>query len=381
MSKSDSRTRPQARFARLARAVGDLSAARSHDAIIDVVRRAAREITGAVGVAIVLRDKDLCHYIAEDSAVPLWAGQKFPLDACVSGWAMLNNRQVVISNLYQDTRVPHEAYRPTGIHSLIMTPVGEPTPFGALGAYWLEERAPSKDQTAALAALANCMATALENIDLLDSLRAEADHKQLLINELNHRVKNTLATVQSLAAQTVRPGRDPTAMRTDFESRLLALSAVHNLIIEAAWRAVSIRDLLATAIRPFAADSGTFALDGPDISLTAKSAVAFALAVHELCTNATKYGALSVPGGRVAVTWRLEDAGGEERLRFEWREQGGPTVTPPASRGFGSRLLERGLAAEFQGTVKLDFAPAGLVCRMDVGALQDGDGELFPLPA
>ena len=373
---------PRARFARLARAVKDLSAARTHEAIVDIVRQAAREITGALGVAVVLRDGDHCHYIAEDSAVPLWSGQKFPLTACISGWAMLHNRQVVIPDIYQDDRIPHEAYRPTGIHSLIMTPVGEPAPFAALGAYWADVRDAPPDETSAMAALASCMATALQNIDLVGSLRAEADHKQLLINELNHRVKNTLAIVQNIAAQTVRAERPAREVRAEFESRLMALAAAHNLIIEAAWSAVRVSHLLAATIRPFAQAGGVtrFDLEGPDVDLGSKAAVAFALAVHELCTNAAKYGSLSAPGGTVRVRWWLEPAAKGPRLRLTWLEEGGPPVRPPSRRGFGSRLLERGLATELQGQVRLDFRREGLVCEMDLAARPDADRGLFPLP-
>ncbi|MBS0331900.1 MAG: histidine kinase [Proteobacteria bacterium] len=366
-------------FERLSRAVKDLSAARSHEAIVDIVRAAAREITGAMGVAVVLRDGDCCHYIAEDSAVPLWSGLKFPLTACISGWAMLNRAQVSIADIYVDDRIPQDAYRPTGIHSLVMTPVGEPEPFGALGVYWREVREPTEDETSSMAALASCMATALQNIDLVSSLREEADHKQLLINELNHRVKNTLAIVQSLSAQTLRHARPPTEAREDFEARLMALAGAHVLMTEADWRSVSLRELIERTIAPFSAER--FDLDGPAATLPPKSAVAFALAVHELCVNAAKYGALSAEAGRVSIAWGFEDgADGSSRLRLAWRETGGPPVSEPERRGFGSRLLERGLSAELNGQVRLSFPPEGLVCGIDAPAPRDEPEPLFPLP-
>lgn len=373
---------PGARFARLARAVKDLSSARTHQAIIDVARRAARDITGSLGVAIVLRDGERCHYIAEDSEVPLWSGQKFPLTACISGWAMLNRRQVVIPDIYADDRIPHEAYRPTGIHSLIMTPVGEPAPFGALGVYWRDVREASEDEVAVMAALASCMGTALQNIDLMQSLQAELDHKRLLVNELNHRVKNTMAIVQSLSAQTLRPDRPTAAARADFESRLMALAGAHVLMTEAEWRSASLRELIERTVQPFAEGAGAarFRLAGPDVTLPPKSAVAFALAIHELCTNGAKHGALGADAGRVAVDWALSDEAGGARLRLAWRESGGPPVVEPARRGFGSRLLERGLSAELKGQVRLAFPPEGLVCTIDAPAPVDDPEALFPLP-
>jgi len=370
------------RFARLSRAVKDLSAARNHDAIIDITRRAAREITGSLGVAIVLRDGDRCHYIAEDSEVPLWTGMKFPLTACISGWAMLNRQQVVIPDIYIDDRIPHEAYRPTGVHSLIMTPVGEPAPFGALGAYWRTVRQASQDEISCMAALASCMATALQNIDLMGSLQAELDHRQLLVNELNHRVKNTMAIVQSLSAQTLRAERPTAEAREDFDGRLMALAGAHVLMTEAEWHSVHLRELIERTIQPFAQGSGAvrFSLEGPQATMPPKSAVAFALAVHELCTNAAKYGALGVDGGQVAIDWDLVQTEAGPRLRLTWRESGGPPVVEPAKRGFGSRLLERGLSAELKGSVKLGFPPEGLVCTIDAPAPVDDPEELFPLP-
>ncbi|WP_296594824.1 HWE histidine kinase domain-containing protein [Phenylobacterium sp.] len=370
------------RFERLSRAVKDLSAARTHGAIIDITRRAAREIAGSLGVAIVLRDGDRCHYIAEDSEVPLWMGQRFPLESCVSGWAMLNRSQLVIPDIYVDDRVPHEAYRPTGVHSLIMTPVGEPEPFGALGAYWREVRTASADEISSMAALASCMATALQNIDLMGSLQAELDHRQLLVNELNHRVKNTMAIVQSLSAQTLRADRATADAREDFDGRLMALAGAHVLMTEAEWRSVDLRELVERTIRPFAQGAGAarFRVSGPATTMPPKSAVAFALAVHELCTNAAKYGALKAETGHVAVDWTLEASAEGPRLRLTWRESGGPEVAEPARRGFGSRLLERGLSAELKGQVRLSFPSQGLVCTIDAPAPVDDPEALFPLP-
>lgn len=370
------------RFARLSRAVKDLSGARTHQAIIDITRRAAREIAGSMGVAIVLRDGDRCHYIAEDSDVPLWTGQKFPLSACISGWTMLNRQQVVIPDIYADDRIPHAAYRPTGVHSLIMTPLGDDQPFGALGAYWKDVRQATPDEISAMAALASCMSTALQNIDLMSSLRAEADHKQLLINELNHRVKNTMAIVQSLSAQTLRDDRPAADARADFDSRLMALASAHVLMTEAQWRSAPLHELISRTIQPFAEGDGAarFRFTGPDATLPPKSAVAFALAVHELCTNAAKYGALAAPGGHVTIEWGFADSPSGPRLRFSWRESGGPPVVAPTRRGFGARLLERGLSAELRGTVSLSFPPGGLICQIDAPVPQDEPETLFPLP-
>jgi two-component sensor histidine kinase len=351
------------RFQRLAVAVQALVAARTRDEVIEVVRRSARALSGAMGVAIVLRSGDFCHYLVEDSRVPLWSGQRFPMSACISGWAMTHGQQVVIPDIYQDARIPHDAYRPTGVHSLVMTPVGEPEAVGALGAYWLEVRDPRPDEVAALAALANCMATALRNIELVESLRDETRHQQVLINELNHRVKNTLAIIQSLARQSLRGDRALPEAAADFEARLMALSSAHNLVTDTRWRAVETRDLIEGALRPFGLER--FAIDGPEMRLEPRAAVAFALALHELGTNAAKYGALSTAEGRVAIRWRIHADEASSRLHFLWRESGGPPVVPPARSGVGMRLIERGLAVELAGKVALRFEPGGVECEID----------------
>lgn len=198
-------------------------------------------------------------------------------------------------------------------------------------------------------------------VDITDRKRAEL-HQRLLVNELNHRVKNTLAIVQGLAQQSFKGGRELPAARHAFEGRLAALSAAHNLLTRENWEAVSIHRIVSDAIAPYRRDGGSaFTVDGPELLLGPKTAVSLALAVHELATNAVKYGALSSPAGSVAIDWRVVDG----RLRLTWRERDGPRVEPPTRRGFGSRMIERGLAAELGGTVGIDFDPAGVVCTVD----------------
>jgi PAS domain S-box-containing protein len=519
------------RFERLSVAVRQLAAARSRDEVVEIVRTSARVLSGASGVAVVLRDGDQCHYLAEDSQVPLWSGQRFPLTECISGWSMTHGQQAVIPDVYADDRIPHEANQPLGVQSLIMTPVGEPEAFAALGAYWLETREPTPDEIAVMAALAGCMATALENIQLMESLREEVqraedhareaeqrrqdrqvadeqirfqarlldaveeaviatdldgkvlywnrfaeelygwpsdeavgrnimelngapeseadargimealqsgeswsgemvlsrrdkskftalvtdspirdasgrlvgvvgasrdnserrraqEHQQLLINELNHRVKNSLAIVQSIAAQSLRGDRPLAVARADFDARLMALSNTHMMMTEAGWRPVAVVELLKRTLEPFGygRDQQRFRIDGPTLALGPRTAVAFALAIHELATNAVKYGALSNASGVVSVSWEIAYVDGAARVRAEWRESGGPPVTPPARRGFGSRLIERGLASEVDGAVNMRFPSEGVVCTMDaplpdrVIEPPDTQPDLFPLP-
>ena len=195
--------------------------------------------------------------------------------------------------------------------------------------------------------------------------RREAErHRKLLVGELNHRVKNMLAIVQGIAHQSFRAEKSGPGYKA-FQGRLTALSAAHDLLTASDWRAASMRDVVRGAIRPFTRGEKQFALDGPEIELPPRIAVALAMAVHELATNATKYGALSAEGGRVTIGWESRDAGeGDRTLAFTWAETGGPAVEAPSRRGFGSRLIERSLASELGGSVSIEFRPEGLLCRV-----------------
>jgi len=204
----------------------------------------------------------------------------------------------------------------------------------------------------------------VQGSDMTERVEAE-EQRKLLLDELNHRVKNTLATVQSIAAQTARVTPDPAAFRTAFEARLMALSGVHNLLTEGNWQGASLEEILRAELTPYGADR--FQLEGPAVRLTAQEALTFALVTHELATNAAKYGALSAEDGGVRVTWATADDGaGPRRLILDWREHGGPPVSEPTRQGFGSRLIERSIRTDMQGETTMAFAPDGLRCRISI---------------
>jgi two-component sensor histidine kinase len=196
--------------------------------------------------------------------------------------------------------------------------------------------------------------------------RAEA-HRELLINELNHRVKNTLATVQSIAARTFcRSSGDSEAKRA-FESRLIALSGPHNVLSEDKWQRADLREMVLRVLEPYTLQAhGRLRLAGPDLRLQPRSALTIAMVLHELAINAAKYGALSAAEGRIAIDWTLVGEGGARQLRLTWRETGGPPVGPPERKGFGSVLIERSVKQELDGTAELLFDPSGLTCTLQV---------------
>jgi PAS domain S-box-containing protein len=198
------------------------------------------------------------------------------------------------------------------------------------------------------------------NMDVTARKEAE-QHQRLLINELNHRVKNTLAIVQGIAWQSFRPSGMARGAVEAFEGRLSALAAAHDVLTRQSWESASIGSIVAEAVAPHHAADGRLTTHGPSVDLEPKTAVALGLAMHELATNAVKYGALSGPAGQVEVRWTAD--GG--RLLLTWRESGGPTVTRPIRRGFGARLLEQGLAEELRGSVRLEFRPEGVLCAVE----------------
>ncbi|MBI1685984.1 sensor histidine kinase [Caulobacter hibisci] len=199
----------------------------------------------------------------------------------------------------------------------------------------------------------------VEGSDVTDKVLA-GEQQRLLLDELNHRVKNTLATVQAIARQTLRGVQTPATFVRAFEARLLALSQTHNALTDSQWAGAGLRQILAQELAPY--DPGRIAMDGPDVNLPARVALSLGMVFHELATNAAKYGALSVEAGRLHLSWSV--AAG--LLAFEWREAGGPPVMPPTRHGFGSRLIDRSIGGELRGQVAIDYAEAGLACRFTV---------------
>lgn len=195
----------------------------------------------------------------------------------------------------------------------------------------------------------------------------EADRRQkLLIDELNHRVKNTLATVQSLSWQVIRPGVSPQVAQERFQQRLLALSRTHNLLNETLWEGASLRTILEAEFKPYATDSTRVHLDGPAVDLPARLAVVLGMAFHELATNAVKYGALSTASGRVQVDWKVEERREGAILAIDWCELEGPALETEPRPGFGSRLLRQTITRELAGQLDLRFEREGVCCTMKI---------------
>jgi two-component sensor histidine kinase len=350
----------------LVETIEHLAGARTVEQIAAVVRSSARRITGADGVAFVLRDNEQCWYLDEDAIGPLWKGRRFPLTACISGWAMLHGETAVIPDIYLDDRIPHDAYRPTFVKSLVMTPVrAREESVAAIGAYWSAERQPTEDEIMKLQVMARATATALESARLYASLNESLERRQFLLRELDHRCKNTLAAVQSIADQTLRTAESPAAFNEALESRLAALSRAHELLTRGGWGRAELVQVIGVAMEPFGGiDGRRVSASGPRIALRPETVLALHMTFNELAVNAARHGALGAPEGQVSVRWTVDTAEETHRLTLEWRESGGPTVAPPTRQGFGRRLIERALARDLGGAARLSFDPDGVVFRL-----------------
>jgi PAS domain S-box-containing protein len=200
--------------------------------------------------------------------------------------------------------------------------------------------------------------------DITDRKRAE-EHQQVLLAELSHRVKNTLASVRSIAAQTMRTAPSVEAFKVAFEGRLKALALAHGLLTQSGWSEAELGELIRQTVLPYLTmRTDSVSLSGPAIYLPPRQVVTMMLIMHELAINAAKYGALSQESGRLSIDWSTDRPGSERVLRLLWTESGGPPVRPPERTGFGTTLIERSIAHELDGSATLHYRPGGLVCEL-----------------
>jgi PAS domain S-box-containing protein len=227
----------------------------------------------------------------------------------------------------------------------------------------------TQEAEAIVVGIAAHAAVAMDNARLHQAAQFEVEQrkraeqaKQLLLDEIKHRVKNTLGTVQSIASQTFR--KAPPEERDAFSARLRTLAEAHDLLTSRNWERALVGDVIDRALAPFRLRRAQqFRVGGDEVWVDAGKSVLLCLAIHELATNALKYGALTMDTGHVDIDWKLDDD--TRRLRLIWRESGGPPVTPPERKGFGSALIERALKSE-NGATKMDYSPTGVVCTLDV---------------
>jgi PAS domain S-box-containing protein len=260
--------------------------------------------------------------------------------------------------------------RAEGICSLAFIPLtADGAVIGKFMTYYSTAHIFADDERALAVTLARQLGFALERQRIESDRKRAETQRDLLVAELSHRVKNTLAAVMSIARQSFAKGPSLEQALKSFDGRLRALAHTHNRLAESNWDGASLRRLLVDELVPYrAADGGNIEINGPYVRLDPRRAVVLGMAFHELATNAAKYGALSSKDGCLAVHWHVQ--GEPRRLHLDWVESGGPAVRRPERSGFGRLLLERALKADLQGSVELKFVPEGLRCSI-IGALDD----------
>jgi PAS domain S-box-containing protein len=214
--------------------------------------------------------------------------------------------------------------------------------------------------------------------DITERKRAE-EQQTVLVAELNHRVKNILAIVQSVAGQTLRTSPSLPAFNKAFSGRIQAVSIAHDILTQTRWIGIGLNELLGTVLAPYGMGEGRLTAEGPPVLLQARLVLPLSMVLHELATNASKYGALSVPSGQVVISWRLLDGG--HRLELSWLERGGPPVEQTGSRGFGTTLIERVVRFDLEGDAEVAFEPAGVRCVLSFVLKADVSPEELPASA
>ena len=298
------------------------------------------------------------------------------LDRSICLSAMLQPGLTVVQNLMEDRKfsrnplVVEEPHLRFYAGAVLETPEG--LPLGALCVLDTVSRGLTDEQAFTLQALSRQVMSQMElrraiadRDEVLAASRRNEERQALLVRELHHRVKNTLATVQALVGATGRSSGSFEEFYTSFSNRISSLAKTHNLLTEDYWQAAPLRDLALNELKPFAESrKPRFMLIGPPIELSADLAVPIGMALHELTTNAVRHGALSVPDGYVEVRWDIVTEDGGRRLQLEWKERGGPPATPPTQEGFGSTLLRRVLPMQVNADVQIDFDAEGLRFRL-----------------
>lgn len=386
----------QASLRRLLRAVRDLAACRDVAGVVEVVRHAARELVHADGATFVLRDGGQCHYVDEDAIEPLWRGQRFPLEACVSGWAMLHEQQAVIPDIYDDPRVPYEAYRPTFVKSMVMTPVRSDRGIAAIGTYWAQPRRASDEELEMLQALADSTAVALENARTLEGLEALVAERTAELRASNrdlaafahvaaHDLKAPLTTVLGRVEMIgLDPGvRDNPATAESLaavERQAFRMAELIDGVLAYSTAATSDLELEPVDLRLLVAEvladlRGVVERDGAvvevaeDLPVAAASRSLVERVVQNLLGNAIAYSDRSSPwvrvdggveGGQAFV--RVSDNGpgvppSERDTVFDMFRRGSTSAGSPGS-GIGLAFSRR-VAERHGGTLEVDDAPGG----------------------
>lgn len=276
-----------------------------------------------------------------------------------AGYALKAGGAVVVSDLVTETRFStprllHDHGVVSGLSVLIAGEDGRD--YGVLGAHSTRRQEFSQSDVDFLRAVANLLASAIHR-------NRAVERQELLVRELRHRVGNLLSLITSLFNNSVKGARSAPEVEEKFLARLMSLARTHSLISQGGWRTTELRGLVEAVLEPY---KDRVALEGGEVGISADNGMALSLALHELATNAAKYGALAVTAGQVSVAWSLEGQADDRRLIIDWVEHGGPRVAPPAASGFGTRLISTVVERQLNGTLTTDYANTGLKARIEL---------------
>jgi len=345
----------------LIRVIQRLATCRRLDDVIATLRDAARSLTGADGVTVVLREGDFVHYVDESAIAPLWKGRRFPIEECASGWCMLHARQVAIPDVYADVRVPHDVYQRTFVHSLVLTPIRSDDPIGALGAYWSHEHVAGESELELLRALADSAAVAMANAQLIENLEQAAARKDELLSMLAHELRNPLAPLRNALhvlrlqpdEKSARRARDVMERQVDHLGRmvddLLDMARLQKSALEVRLQRVDLRRILEEATddaRGFIESAGVaLRVDFPAAPVWVRGdRIRLAQVLGNLLDNAAKF---TPRGGRVCISLRAERDAALLRVRDD-------------GVGIESRLLPHVFEPFVQHRQELDRSRGGL---------------------
>ncbi len=327
-------------------AVERLAGSRSIDEVVATLRATARNMVGADGICIVLRDRGKCYYVEEDAIAPLWKGGRFPMETCISGWVMLNDRTAIIPDVFADDRIPHAIYRDTFVKALVMTPIGQGEPLAAIGAYWARNITPTREIVDTLETLARAAATALDNAYLFEALSASLKKTEVARDDLRIRLGNAFAAIEHFATATLQP-----IDARELSLRLKALGRAHALASDtySLDGTVQLGDLVAAEIEPYRPQSAAWIeCSGPEVPVSGGQGIAIALVLNDLALQASRAGSFNSSDASLSIRWFEEGT----LVRLEWKQVFANAAAANGAGNLGSSVVRSLVSTQLSGFMR-----------------------------
>ena len=392
--QKDSATPSLVHFRLLSDAMEELCSARTQEEVVRISAELARKACNVDSISIVLTSGDQFHYAPGDRPDSISQSVRSKVIVRMSALAVETSQTAVVPDIHRDERTRSHTNGSTFARSLVVVPVGGRIPFAAITYAWAQERWPGATDVLVLEALARAAGLALiyrgsqahpseisehdsvnkwlENAVDAEGLRGSERQHRVAVAELQHRVRNVLGVVRSLVRRTSETSISTEEYALHLEARISALARTQGFAMRRPGAGINLEELVDAELIAHAAREGKVKTAGPPVRLGLKAAETVALALHELATNAVKFGALSVPEGRITVAWCKEIDREDPCVRLEWLEEGVPSCTQQAlRRGFGLDLIERTVPYDLRGASHISFEPGGVHCVIDIPLTRD----------